>query len=104
MTGTRRAPRFKVVDGVDVRFDGRPASLVDVSVLGAQVVAMTSLKPNQRGKFAFIGAEGKVTPMVCSVAWASLEIVHGTPRYRAGIEFSKPDTAAIERLIDTAKQ
>ena len=104
MTGTRRAPRFKIINGVDVRIDSRPASLVDVSVLGAQVISTTSLKPNQRCKVAFIGTEGNVTPMACGVAWVSLEIIHGTPRYRAGIEFSKPDTAAIERLIDTARQ
>ncbi len=103
MTGTRRAPRFKIIKGVDVRIDSKPASLVDVSVLGAQVVSMTSLKPNQRCKVALIGTEGNVPPITCGVAWVSLEIIQGTPRYRAGIEFSKPDTAAIERLIDSAR-
>ena len=104
MTGTRHAPRFKVIDCVDVRIDSRAASLVDVSVLGAQVVSMTLLKPNQRCKIAFRGTEGTVTPMTCGVAWVSMEIIHGTPRYRAGIEFSRPDTAAIERLIDTTRR
>jgi len=102
MTGTRRAPRFPVVDGVQVRIDGNPAALVNLSVIGAQVISTTALKPNQRGKFAFVGEADK-KPMPCSVAWASLEIVGGAVRYRAGVEFANPDTTAVQRLIDAKK-
>jgi hypothetical protein len=99
MTGTRRAPRFRVVDGVKVRIDGTPAALVNLSVIGAQVISTAVLKPNQRGKFAFLDAD-KAKPMPFSVAWAALEIVEGSLRYRAGVEFSNPDTAAVERFIE----
>ena len=100
MTGTRRAPRFKAIDGVKVRIDGSPAALVNVSVIGAQVISTTVLKPNQRGKFAFLDNTEKTKPIPYSVAWASLEIVEGTLRYRAGVEFSNPDTTTVQQFID----
>ena len=100
MTGTRRAPRFKLPDGVKVRIDGSPASLVNLSVIGAQVLSSTVLKPNQRGKFAFVDNAEKTKPMPYSVAWASLEILGGSLRYRAGVEFSDPDTTIVQRFID----
>ena len=46
--GTRRAPRIRIKDGVEVAVDGNPAALVDLSAVGAQVVSPTVLKPNQR--------------------------------------------------------
>lgn len=103
MTGTRRAPRFPLIDGVQVRIDGNPAALVNLSVIGAQVISTTALRPNQRGKFAFVDEAEKTKPMPCSVAWASLEIVGGAVRYRAGVEFANPDTTAVQRLIDAKK-
>ena len=96
----RRAPRFKVSDGVEVRFDGQRASLVDVSLWGAQVISVSSLRPNQRGKITLIDTGDKTTRMPCGVAWASLELVGGAPRYRAGIEFSDPDTIAVQAFIE----
>ena len=50
-TGTRRAPRFSIADGVEVQVDGKPAALVNLSLVGAQVVSPTILKPNQRVRF-----------------------------------------------------
>ena len=46
--GTRRAPRIRIKDGVEVAVDGNAAALVDLSAVGAQVVSPTVLKPNQR--------------------------------------------------------
>ena len=100
MTGTRRAPRFKVVNGVKVRIDGSDAALVNLSVIGAQVISTTVLRPNQRGKFAFCDGADKTKPMPYSVAWASVEMVDGAMRYRAGVEFSNPDTTTLQRFID----
>jgi hypothetical protein len=36
------------VDGVEVAIDGNVATLIDLSIIGAQVVSQTILKPNQR--------------------------------------------------------
>ncbi len=85
--GTRRAPRVRIKDGVEVAVDGNPAALVDLSTVGAQVVSPTVLKPNQRVRI-LIG-EGKAA-VKCSgaVAWAAFEMPKGMPtRYRAGIDF-----------------
>lgn len=36
--GTRRAQRFRMKDGVEITVDGNPAVLIDLSLVGAQVV------------------------------------------------------------------
>ena len=85
--GTRRAPRIRIKDGVEVAVDGSPAALIDLSAVGAQVVSPTVLKPNQRVR-VLIG-EGKAA-VKCSgaIAWAAFEMPKGMPtRYRAGIDF-----------------
>src|SRR5512144_1221464 len=42
--GTRWAPRFEIIDGVELLIDGNPATLVDLSTSGAQVLSPTSLR------------------------------------------------------------
>lgn len=100
--GTRRAPRTRVKDGVEVAVDGIVAALVDLSTVGAQVVSPTVLKPNQRVRV--IMGDGK-TPIRCngSIAWAAFEMPKGQPtRYRAGIDFGL--TADAEGVKGFAKK
>jgi hypothetical protein len=100
--GTRRAPRFRIVEGIEVTIDGNPASLVDLSTVGAQVLSPTILKPNQRVRMSI--ADGKrPVRFSAAVAWASFEIPKGAPRYRAGLEFVEADEAAISRFIEKNK-
>jgi hypothetical protein len=84
--GTRRAPRFKVVENVEVLVDGNPATLVDVSLVGAQVVSPTILKPNQRVRISLPDTARPVR-FSAGVAWASFEMPKSGVRYRARIEF-----------------
>jgi hypothetical protein len=100
--GTRNAPRFKVADGLEVEIDGNPATLVNLSVSGAQVVSATILKPNQRVRF--IMSTKPPIRLKAAVAWASFEIPKGNPRYRAGIQLFGADPAAIMRFIERHKQ
>jgi hypothetical protein len=102
-TGTRRAPRIPIVDGVEVQVDGKTATLVNLSLVGAQVVSATILKPNQRVRFTFTGL-AKPVRISSVVAWASFEIPKGGPRYRAGIEFFDADQAAVQLVIDAKKK
>lgn len=87
---TRRAPRFKMGEEVTVDVDGAKGRLVDLSELGAQVVATSVLKPKQvvglmvRSGEQSLQVEGQV-------AWARLEITRLGPTYRAGLEFVNPD-------------
>ena len=101
--GTRRAPRFKIVDGIEMQIDGNGAMLVDLSLVGAQVVSPIILKPNQRVRIS-LADPARPLRFSGAVAWASFEIPKGAPRYRAGIEFFDADAASMTRFIDTHKQ
>jgi hypothetical protein len=92
--GTRRAPRFTMAASLDVLVDGKKASLIDLSSLGAQVVSMTILKPNQRVRVLLSDPDGTVR-FNATVAWASFEIPPEGPRYRAGLEFIDADARAV---------
>ena len=83
--------------------DGSSASLIDMSSNGAQVIASAALKPNQRVRLALNDDHGSVR-LTGTVAWASFEITKSGPRYRAGIEFVKPDHKAIEAFCDRHKR
>ena len=98
--GTRRAQRFKIISGIEVLIDGNPALLVDLSVVGAQVVSNTLLKPNQRVRLSFIESSRPVR-FSAGVAWSAFELPKGEPRYRAGIEFFDADPDAVTRFCDT---
>ena len=85
--GTRRAPRIRIKDGVEVAVDGNPAALVDLSTVGAQVVSATVLKPNQRVR-VIMGDGKSAVKCAGSIAWAAFEMPKGMPtRYRAGIDW-----------------
>lgn len=103
--GTRRAARIPVRDGVEVAVDGNPAALVDLSMVGAQVVSSTVLKPNQRVRVAI--GEGKASIRCAgAVVWAAFEMPKGMPtRYRAGIDWgATADGAAIEAFALAVKR
>jgi hypothetical protein len=101
--GTRRAPRVRIVEGVDVVLDGNVAALIDLSVIGAQVVSPTILKPNQRVRVS-MGEANKALRFIAAVAWASFELAKTGPRYRAGLEFFDADADAIQQFCDRKKQ
>ena len=94
--GTRRAPRFKVASHVDIAVDGNNAKLVDLSIVGAQVVSATVLKPNQKVRLTLSDDQATIR-IAAIVAWASFEIPPKIgPRYRAGVDFLDGDAAAID--------
>jgi len=102
--GTRRATRIRVRDGVEVLVDGNPASLLDISAVGAQVLSAKMLKPNQRVRMAISDGNGAIR---CngSIAWASFEMPKGqATRYRAGIELAGADPSAITSYAERQKK
>lgn len=100
--GTRRAPRFKIVDGVNVQVDGNTASLVDLSMVGAHVLSPTILKPNRHVRFA-LADPTQLMRCRAVVVWATFEIPKGIARYRAGLELFDADQAAVTRFIEAHK-
>ena len=101
--GTRRAPRVRIVEGVEVAIDGNVATLVDLSVIGAQVVSPTILKPNQRVRMS-MGDISKPLRFNAGVAWASFELAKTGARYRAGLEFFDADADAVQQFCDLKKK
>jgi hypothetical protein len=95
--GTRRAPRFRIQDRVEVLVDGNPATLIDLSTLGAQLVSPTVLRPNQRVRVT-LPEENNAVRFNASIAWASFELpqMATTPHYRAGVEFNDADPQAVD--------
>lgn len=99
--GTRRAQRFRVKSGVEVQLDGNPAEVVDLSVVGAQVISPTVLRPNQKVRITLPNDEFLLR-FRGAVAWAKFELPKDTqaPQYRAGVEFTDGDAAAIDSVIN----
>jgi hypothetical protein len=101
--GTRRVPRIPMADGTEILVDGTPTALMDLSLEGAQIISPNNMKPNQRLRLMFSLGNTSVR-MSGTVAWASLEMPGGRPHYRAGVEFVRPDTAAIEQFCEAHKR
>lgn len=99
--GTRRAQRFRVRPGVEVQLDGNPAAIVDLSTVGAQVISPTVLRPNQKVRITLPNDEFLLR-FRGAVAWAKFELPQSTkaPQYRAGVEFTDGDAAAIDSVIN----
>jgi hypothetical protein len=99
--GTRRAPRFRVRSGVELQLDGNPAAVVDLSTVGAQVISPTVLRPNQKVRIS-LPNEDFLLRFRGAVAWAKFELPKGpaqAPQYRAGVEFTDADAAAVDSVI-----
>ena len=103
--GTRRAPRFKIQEGVEVTIDGNSATLMDLSIIGAMVLSPTALKPNQRIRMS-LPQDPRPIRFSAGVAWAAFEMPKGrpAPQYRAGIEFFDADADAMLKFIEGNKR
>ena len=99
-TGTRRAERHVVSRNVEVLIDGNPATLVNISIVGAQVVSLSSLRPNQRVRMSLVDA---TRPMRFNgvIAWANFEMPKEGPRYRAGVNFYDASPDMVARFIES---
>lgn len=95
--GTRRAPRMRIRSGVEIQLDGNPASVIDLSSCGAQVISSTILRPNQKVRVS-IPNEDFVMRFRGAIAWAKFELhqASNSPRYRAGVEFIDADSDAVD--------
>jgi CheY-like chemotaxis protein len=97
--GTRRAKRHRVRQGVEIQVDGSSATVVDMSVIGVQVLSATILRPNQKVRISIPNDEF-VMRFRGTIAWAKFELPRPTdaPRYRAGVEFSDADSEALDEF------
>ncbi len=99
---SRRAPRFKVRRETRVVIDGNPANVVDISMVGAQVLSDTALRPNQRVRMSL---DGELSVRFnANVAWSTFELPAEGPRYRAGIQFHDANAEMLRRLIEAISE
>jgi archaeosine-15-forming tRNA-guanine transglycosylase len=94
----RRAPRVRIKDGSRVLVDGLEVELVDLSVVGAQVLCTMSLHPGKTVR-VILPEDDEQVKVTGVVMWARFVMVPGqeAPRYRAGIAFTDPDPVAVLR-------
>ena len=102
--GTRRAPRYRVRPGIEIQVDGNPASIVDLSTVGVQVLSSTILRPNQKVRIS-IPNDDFVMRFRGAVAWAKFELPKSSDpaRYRAGVDFADADPAAVDDFVSKVK-
>lgn len=99
-TGTRRAPRTPIRQGIEISIDGHIATLVDLSTVGAQVLSPRMLKPNQRVRLTFTDGNA-VIKSSGMIVWASFEMPKGMPtRYRAGIDLTTDDSKGLTAFAE----
>ena len=99
-TGTRRAERVAISRSVDVLIDGNPATLVNISIVGAQVLSPSLLRPNQRVRMSLVD-EARPIRFNGVVAWAAFEMPKEGPRYRAGVNFYDASPDMVARFIES---
>lgn len=97
VSSTRRAPRFPMQGAVNAIVENGRASLIDMSALGAQLVSVPALRPNQRIMVSLQDSDVSLN-VIAQVAWSSFErpSKEVEPYYRAGIEFTGPTRDALE--------
>jgi hypothetical protein len=88
--GTRRSTRYRARPGLEIQLDGNPVAVLDVSVIGAQVLSPSQLRPDQGVRVTVAREEGPLR-FRGTVAWARFELPRSgerrPPHYRAGVEF-----------------
>jgi hypothetical protein len=99
-TGTRRAERVAISRSVEILVDGNPATLVNISIVGAQVLSPLLLRPNQRVRMSLVD-EARPIRFNGVVAWAAFEMPKEGPRYRAGVNFYDAAPDMVARFIES---
>ena len=86
---TRRSPRYQVIEPVSLKIESGDASLVDLSVIGAQVLSGPILRPNQTITIA-LPDPAKPIRLTAQIAWSTMQQTRERPdaHFRAGMEFS----------------
>ena len=95
---TRRVPRFAVTDPLAAVVDGKKTSLVDMSVMGAQVVSAPPLRPNQVLRIELPDQDDTMLQLRAHIAWSAFQTSNDTvaPYYRAGMEFTDASAQLLE--------
>jgi hypothetical protein len=96
----RQASRVKVQEGTSVAVDGADSTLVDLSILGAQVLSPRAIKPNRSVKLLLPSEAGALT-CEARVVWVVVERGKDQQKslFRAGIQFTDVNTPRLEAFF-----
>jgi hypothetical protein len=94
--GTRRAARFPM-NQAEIIVNGEHGRLIDLSIVGAQVVAPATLRPAQPVRLSLLD-DGRHLRCQGSVAWSVVVPQRATMTYRAGVAFVNPDIHRLEEF------
>jgi len=94
---TRRAPRFRVRSPLEAVVEGGRATLINLSVYGAQLVSLPPLRPNQKIKVGLADTHDMLN-LLAQVAWSMYERPGSAPEpyYRVGLEFNGAAQQTLE--------
>jgi PilZ domain-containing protein len=95
---TRRTPRFPLAHPLQAVVDHSKARLVDLSVLGAQVISTPVLRPHHTIHVALPDVDEplRVTADICWAVFEERPEDEPEPYYRAGMEFTETARPALE--------
>jgi len=96
--GTRQAARYPMHRRA-VAVNGEAAQLIDLSISGAQVQAVSRLRPMKVVRFILPDESGDVR-FQGTVAWAIAVPSGGAIQYRAGVEFINPDKKQLATFCE----
>jgi hypothetical protein len=96
----RQARRIKIQGDARVAVNGAPSTLVDLSLIGAQVLSSRTIKPNQSLSLGLPSDKGRVT-CKASVAWVTRERSQDnkTDVYRAGVRFVDANAPELDAFF-----
>ena len=97
----RGASRQAFREALAVRIDGDAGLLVDLSVVGAQLLSAIALRPNRSVTLLLPSTD---RPVLCKgrIVWARFEPASGrnqSLRYRAGVKFAAADEEAVQGFM-----
>jgi hypothetical protein len=87
---------------VETLVEGSPATLVELSVLGAHIVSNAVLRPNKRIRMTLRDQE-TVAAYSATVVWAKFEPSQGGATYRGGLEFTNADAVTLAKLCKATR-
>ena len=92
--------------GIEIQLDGNSVSVVDLSIIGAQVLSPNMVRPDQRVRVTVPGEEGPLR-FRGTIAWARFELPRRAgepgPHYRVGVEFLDADAELLDRYCQDVK-
>ncbi len=96
----RQARRVKIQEATNVAVDGAQSTLVDLSILGAQVLSPRAIRPNRSVRLLLPSDRGGLS-CEARIVWVLVEPCQDKKNawYRAGVQFTDFDAPELEAFF-----